>query len=218
MPNSPAKSTKRILIATPEFPPQQWGGLARTARNVAGHARDLALDVHVAHLSVDPRPTVLLDENRQSLSIDGVRVHQILVGKERISDSQRDLWDCPHTLTLQMMYQSLEKLHSDVGFDLFHSFFLYPVGYVTAMLARAVSVPNIVTIVGNDIKRYVFSPEKVAVCRSGLENADQVVGLSRDLVNMANALTLIAHKSRVVYNSVEIPEQVWSYNRAPGKP
>jgi glycosyltransferase involved in cell wall biosynthesis len=117
-----------------------------------------------------------------------------------------------------MMYQSLEKLHADIGFDLFHSFFLYPVGFVTGMLARCASVPHIVTIVGNDIKRYLFSPEKVAVCRSGLENSDRVVGLSRDLVNMANALIPLADKARVIYNSVEVPEQVWSSNRDPDRP
>lgn len=213
---SATRGKKRVCIVTPEFPPDQWGGLARTVGNVAWHARDMGLDVHVAHLTVQPHSPVLLDENRETYHSSGITVHHITVGKERIPDTDRELWDCPHTLTLQMMYQSLEKLHHDVGFDLFHSFFLYPVGFVAGMLARRMSVPSIVTVVGNDVKRYVFSPEKVAVCRSGLENADCVVGVSRDLIEMADALTPVASKARVIYNSVAISNPPWINRRDAG--
>lgn len=199
----------RVCLATPEFPPIQWGGLARTAQNVARHARDFGLQVHVAHFQVEPHELVLLDENCQTRQIDGLTVHTIALGKEKLLGTDRELWDCPHTLTLQMMYQSLEKLHDRVGFHLLHSFFLYPVGFVTGLLARRMNVPSIATIVGNDIKRYVFSPEKVAVCRSALENADVVIGLSRDLVEMADALTPIEHKARIIYNSVQVTEPAW---------
>ncbi len=43
---------KKICIVSPEFPPRQWGGLARTVGKVAIHARDMGLQVHVAHFSV----------------------------------------------------------------------------------------------------------------------------------------------------------------------
>lgn len=206
-PHSQNKAGRKICIVTPEYPQRQWGGLARTVGNVAGHARDLGLEVHVACLTVDPQPTVLLDENRKTYIIDGVTVHEITVGKERVAASHREIWDCPHNLTLQMMYQSLEMLHIQERFDLMHSFFLYPVGFVTGLMTKRMHIPSVVTIVGNDVKRYIFSPEKTAVCRSGLENADRVVALSRDLVEMADALTPIEHKTRVIYNSVQIPRK-----------
>jgi glycosyltransferase involved in cell wall biosynthesis len=104
-----------------------------------------------------------------------------------------------------MMYQSLEMLFREFTFDLAHSFFLYPVGYVTGLIAKRTGAPHITTIVGNDVKRYIFSPEKVAVCRSGLENADRVAALSVDLMEMADALSPCREKTRIIYNSVEIP-------------
>jgi len=207
----------KICIATPEFPPQQWGGLARTVERVSRHARDMGLEVHVACFTIDPEGLVLLDENRQTQELDGISVHRLKVGKERMTDSGREIWDCPHTLTIQMMYQSLEMLHRDKGFDFFHSFFLYPVGYITGLLAKRYGVPCVATIVGNDIKKYTFSPEKVAVCRSGLENADRVIALSHDLVEMADALTPIKQKAGIIYNSVVIPDQAWSADRPPGR-
>ncbi len=117
--------------------------------------------------------------------VEGVCIHQIAVAKEKLGSVNRDLWECPHTLTLQMMYQSLEMLHRDEHFDLFLSFFLYPVGYVTGLLARRMHVPSVLTVVGNDVKKYPFSPEKVGLCRSGLENADRLVALSHELMDMA---------------------------------
>ncbi|MEW6531529.1 MAG: glycosyltransferase [Thermodesulfobacteriota bacterium] len=213
-----AGKTKRICIVSPEYPPQQWGGLARTVQRVSVHAADMGLDVHVAHFTVAQSPVVLLDENRETEQIDRVTVHRLLVGRENMRDIDRELWDCPHTLTLQMMYQSLELLHEEFLFDLFHSFFLYPVGYVTALLARRMGVPSVVTLLGNDIKKYLFSPEKAAVCRVGLEHSDLVVALSRELMGMGHALTPIKHKSRIIYNSVAVPPEAWNKARSSGQP
>jgi L-malate glycosyltransferase len=140
---------------------------------------------------------------------EGVSIHRLTVAREEIPLNQRDLWECPHNLTILMMYQSLEKLYRNERFDLLHSFFLYPVGYVTGLLARRMRVPSVLTVVGNDVKKYIFSPEKAAVCRSGLENADRIVALSRDLREMADALTPVADKCRIIYNSVEPPEEEW---------
>ncbi len=200
---------KKICIVTPEFPPEAWGGLAYTAHRVAEHAAGMGLDVHIAHFMVARDAMILLDENRRTEATGGMTIHRVTVGRESLAEGQRQLWDCPHNLTLQMMYQSLEMLQIQEEFDLFHSFFLYPAGYVTGLLARRRRIPHVVALVGNDVKRYIFSPEKVAVCRSGLDNADQVVGLSRDLLEMADALAPIMHKARIIYNSVEIPSKAW---------
>ncbi len=200
---------QKICITTPEFPPHQWGGLARTVERVAQHARNIGFDVHVACFSIDPENQILLDENRETVQQDGIVVHRLTVAKEQMSHLDREIWDCPHTLTLQMVYQSLEMLHHAENFDCFHSFFLYPIGYITGMLAKKYRVPSLTTIVGNDINKYIFSPEKVEVCRSGLENADRVIALSRDLMEMADALSPIRQKSKIIYNSVEIPKESW---------
>jgi glycosyltransferase involved in cell wall biosynthesis len=199
----------KICLVTPEFPPGQWGGLARTVEKVSWHAAEIGLQVHVAHIKVAADALVLLDENRQVSNYGQVKVHQITVGRETKADHPRQLWDCPHTLTLKMIYHSLEMLHAQEQFSLYHAFFLYPLGYITGLLAKRMQIPSIATIVGNDIKKYLFSPEKVAVCRSGLENADRVVALSQDLVDLAHSLTPIQPKARIIYNSVDLPAVSW---------
>lgn len=205
----PDKRRTKVCLVTPEFPRSEWGGLARTAFHVACHVRDMGLDVHVAHVLVVDDPLVLLDENIATEVLDRITIHRIQTGREHFPSSTRTLWDCPHTLTLRMMYHSLEKLHMNIGFDVFHSFFLYPVGYVTGLLARRFSVPHITTIVGNDIKKYIFSPEKAGMCLIALTHADRVVGVSQDLIDMADSLTEVTHKARVIYNSVVLPDKSW---------
>jgi L-malate glycosyltransferase len=211
--NPSGRTNKKICLVVHEFPPNCWGGLARTAERVSRYAARVGLEVHVAHFLLEESASVLLDENRSSVASYNRTLHRFVVGRERLPDGPRALWDCPHNMTLRMMYQSLELLHGDEQFDFFQSFFLYPTVYVTGLLARRMHVPSIATLVGDDVKRYLFSPEKVAVCRSGLENADRIVALSRDLVEMADALIPIADKSRVIYNSVEIPPAAWQPKR-----
>jgi len=212
------KNRPKLLIVTPEFPPEQWGGLARTVLKVVSHAVDLGLDAHVARLTVESGKTPLLDENLETIFFSGIKTHNIIVGKEKFHGRETELWDCPHNLSLQMMFQSLESLEETENYDLFQSFFLYPVGYVTGLLAKKRNKPLISCIVGNDVNKYFFSPEKVAVCKSGLDNSDFVVGLSTDLIQLANALSPIRERSCVIYNSVEIPEDSWVPRPQPDGP
>ncbi len=192
-------------MVTLEYPPDQWGGLARTVENVARHVRDMGLNVHVAHFTVLENDLVLLDENRKDENRDGILVHHLQVGMESLSDRPLTIWDFPHTRTFKMMYQSLELLHDEEHFDLIHGFFLYPTGYISGLFARRMQVPSILTLAGNDVKKYIFCPEMLAFCRSGLENADKVAALSHDLLKTANALFPVTDKGRVIHNSVEIP-------------
>ncbi len=208
----------KVCIVTPEFPPLQWGGLARTAKKVARHVAAMGFNVHVAHLVVAPTDMILLDENRKSVESGGLTIHEITVGRERMPETGRDLWDCPHTLTVRMMFQSLVALHESERFDAIHSFFLYPVGYVAGIVAQRMKVPSIAVLVGNDVNKYLFSPEKTAMCVSGLKNADRIVGLSSDLIEIADALEPIAQKSTVIFNSVEIPEKEWTSREREGRP
>jgi len=196
----------KICIITTKFPSDDWGGLARTCERVAFCGRYYGLDVHIAHLVIEERSHILLDENRTTELRDGLTVHRIKVATNFAS---RKLGDCPHTLTLQMMYHSIEKLYLQEKFNLFHSFFLFPSGYIGGLLARRFNIPSIVTLAGNDINKYLFSPEKIAPSGIALQNADKIVALSNDLLEKTHCITPVKHKGIVIYNSVSIPEGVW---------
>ncbi|MFH1057519.1 MAG: glycosyltransferase [Pseudomonadota bacterium] len=205
----PTLSPLKVCLVTPEFPPANLGGLARTVERVARLAAGFGLETHVAHLSVRDGIPPLLDRNRQTSRDGHLVVHRIAVGREPADPAARQAWDCAHTLTLRMMFESLEQLHAQERFDLLHAFFLFPVGYVTALLARRSGVPCLTTLVGDDCNRFVFSPAKVAPLTYALQAADRVVTLSQALADAADALTPLGDKVRVIHNSVAPVEPAW---------
>lgn len=209
---------RKICLITPEFLPQNRGGLARTAHRVAGIAADLGMEVHVAHLVIRDGPPPLLDRNRDTRREQGLIIHRIEVGAEPSDPTLRQRWDCGHTLTLRMMHESLDLLHQEVGFSLFHALFLFPIGYVTGMLARRSKTPCITTLVGDDFNRFVFSPSKVGALTSALQSADRVVTLSRQMAQAVAAFTPLKHEVRVIHNSVAEAACGWSPPPLTGRP
>ena len=203
------RKKKKICLVTPEFPPGDYGGLSRTAGRVAVHLSAAGFDVHVLHASVAEGIPPLLDENDRTRQQDDLVIHEVALGRENRIDNQRDLWDCPHTLSLVMLFESLEILHRREDFDAFVSFFLYPVGYVTGLIAGKFNRRHVSCVVGNDVKKYLFSPEKAFLCKSALDNSNRVVFLSRDLMELADAVTSVREKARIILNSVKLTEEQW---------
>lgn len=208
----------KVCLATPEFPPEQRGGLARTAARVARHLAGFGLEVHVAHLVVREGPPPLLDRNHATRREGGLVVHRLEVGAEPRDPARRQGWDCEHTLSLRMMFESLARLHQEQGFALLHAFFLFPVGYVATLLAGRVGIPSLVTLVGDDFNRFVFSPAKLAPLTHALRQADRVVALSQEMARAAEALVPLGERVRVIHNSVEPVADTWRPHPRDGRP
>ncbi len=204
------RKAKKICLVTPEFPPGTYGGLSRTAGRVADHLSTAGLDVHVVHATVAEGMPPLLDENDRIRRQGDLVIHEITLGRESSSGAQRNLWECPHTLSLVMLFESLQILHRREDFDAFVSFFLYPVGYVVGLATRGFNRPHVSCVVGNDIKKYLFSPEKSFLCKSGLDNSDRVVFLSNDLMELADAVTPVREKAGIILNSVNPSVEKWN--------
>ena len=188
-------------MTTQEYPPMFWGGLAQAVERVAGFISEMGWEVHVANLYAEQGLPGLLDEIVKSTIEKGVTVHRIPIGRER--DLPRDtLWDSPDNLAIRLMYHSLEGLHQRYQFDIFHSFFVYPTGYVAALVAKAYKKKFILSIRGNDINQFIFSAEKTTFLQTALRQADLVTSVAHDLLGKAETLTPVMNKSRVIFNSI----------------
>lgn len=194
-----------LLLITPEYPPARWGGLARTVGRVARALANSGRRVRVLHFFAEDGPAPTLDEHIRTRRDGPVIVHDARLGREFFPQGP-SLWDCPHTLTLAMLYETLELIHRREPANLVLSFFLHPASYVAGLFARKAGIPHIGCAVGNDVKKYAFSPEKVGPLRSALDNADRLVFLADDLLDLADALAPVRDKSRVILNSVVVPD------------
>ncbi len=190
-------------MTTQEYPPMFWGGLARAVRRVAAFISGMGWEVHVANLYEEQAIPGLLDEIEESTLEEGVTVHRIGIGRE-IPSANMTLWDSTESLSIRLMYHSLERLHLRYDFDLFHAFFVYPIAYVAALLARVYEKKLIVSIRGNDINQHIFSPEKVIFLQTALRQASFVTAVSKDLLIKAETLTPVMDKSQVIFNSIAL--------------
>lgn len=201
---------RKICLVSPAFPPWQWGGLAASAGRVAAHAGELGLEVHVAlaRPQAGARP-MRLDLMRQDHHLEGLLVHRLDLPAPQHDPNQRQPWDCAHGLTLRALGQGLELLHRQYGFDLLHSFFLFPMGFVCGLLAGRLGLGHVATVVGDDLNRFVYSPEKLPALQLALRGARAAVFLSRDLQDLAATLAELPLLSRVILNAVEMPRRAW---------
>ncbi|NIO06021.1 MAG: glycosyltransferase [Proteobacteria bacterium] len=200
---SKAKARPRVCMTTQEYPPMFWGGLAQAVQRVAGFVSEMGWEVHVLNLYEEQGPPGLLDEIVEMTVEDRLVVHRIRIGRER-PPAWMTLWDSNESPSIRLMYQSLERAHLKYDFDLFHAFFIYPIGYVAALLARLYQKKLIVSIRGNDINQHIFSPEKVVFLQTALKQADCVTAVAGDLLVKAETLTPVMNKSRVIFNSVSL--------------
>ena len=199
------KKGLRVCMTTQEYPPMFWGGLAQAVRRVALFVADMGWEVHVANLYEDQAPPGLLDEIIESRNEDGLMVHRVRIGREG-DLPRKTLWDSPNDLSIRLMHLSLERLHRMHEFDVFHVFFLYPIGYVAALVADAYQKDLIVSIRGNDINQYIFGPEKATFIRTTLRRANLVTSVAQDLLVKAETLTPVMDKSRIIFNSIPSPD------------
>lgn len=204
----------RVCLLTPSFPPRQWGGLAASAGRVAAYASQMGLEVRVVLARPHDGPaTQRLDQMRHDHRQDGLWVHRLDLPGPRHDPALRQPWDSAHDLTLRALGQGLELLHRQYAFDLLHSFFLFPMGFVAGLTARKLGLPHLATVVGDDLNRFMYSPEKLAALRLALDSARAVVFLSRDLQQAASCLSDLAGRGRVILNSVEVPAKAWRPRR-----
>jgi glycosyltransferase involved in cell wall biosynthesis len=196
----------KICMVTPSFPPWQWGGLARTCQRVTAAALDMGLEVHVAC----PRPAVqagvgLIEPGPPVSPRDGLWVHQLKLPPVQNDPHGRQPWDSRLDQTLRTLGLCLEQLGRAQGLSLFHSFFIFPMGYVTGLAAARLGLPHLTTVVGDDLNRFAYSPEKLAPLQLTLAKCREVVFLSQELHDLAGFIQDLDGKGRVILNSVEIP-------------
>ncbi len=206
----------KVCLVTPSFPPRHWGGLAASAGRVAAYAAGLGLEVHVALARPGPPDSLpRLDELGRDEARDGLTIHHLTLPGPQFDPARRQPWDDAHGLTLRALGQTLELLHRRHGFSLLHSFFLFPMGYVTGLVARRLGLPHLATVVGDDLNRFAFSPAKLAALGLALEGARAVVFLSPDLKELAAGLAALPAPSPVILNSVRLPRRPWRPAAAP---
>jgi glycosyltransferase involved in cell wall biosynthesis len=146
----------------PEKYPPDIGGLAVSARRLAGGLAARGHNVHVCHV------TEALPPRHIEHTIEGdVGVHRLGAGR-RTDDTLADWFD------------AIVALHRSHPLDVLHGYYLARAGYVCVLAARYLGRPSVVSARGNDLERTIFDPSRAGAILWALANADAVTAVSAD--------------------------------------
>ena len=108
----------------------------------------------------------------------------------------------------QLMYppvrRTIEQLRSDFDFDLIDAHFVYPEGVVAVMLGAACRKPVVITCRGEDIERFPDLPLIGERIRYALQEATQLVAVSRRIAERMEQLGADPDKISVIPNGVDL--------------
>ncbi|MBO9999558.1 MAG: glycosyltransferase [Cyanobacteria bacterium SID2] len=185
----------KVCLTTLEYPPDV-GGVGESVSRIARMLLELGYDVHVAVFHSKQRKEGEFKRGRTQTTVrDGIYVHRL---QPAIRSSEPIMQDY-----LSEIYFQLDRLHQQIGFDLFHGFFINETGFLTTLLARECDVPVINSVRGSDLHKHLFNPKQHGQIVWTLENSNWVTFVSRDLQARANVLVPgLTSKSVAFWNSI----------------
>lgn len=193
----------KTCLITSQYPPQ-IGGLGHSAFRVAKLLAESGIETHV--LLLQKHDTALpLDECIVSTHESSVHVHRAKVFSPGTGTNNSAAE--PENLTRyhREMFDVLNHLQQKHGYEVLLGFFLYPAGFIAAMVGKLHGVKVITSIRGNDVGKYAFDPLRLPFIQTALRNADAITSVATSLIDFADrTITPIAHKSSTILNGIDV--------------
>lgn len=206
----------KIAFISEHYPPTD-GGVATSTQRIARSLVQLGVEVHV--LCFDhSRPLVSRDYICEEID-QGVRVSR--VGPFFLKQKGQSAESVPEklraTFRRRACNQMIRLLSEGRRADLVLSFYMINAGYIASFVARALGVPHICGVRGNDIGRNIFHVERFGVTRWIADGATRIVCVNDFLrKRLLMAFPEVAAKTSVIANSVALPP-LESFDRLAGR-
>jgi glycosyltransferase involved in cell wall biosynthesis len=200
------KIMKRILFFNYEYPPLGGGAANATLYILKEFAKQPGLEVDLVTASIS---------DRYELETIGtnVRIHRLPIGKSPQNlhfQSQKDLliYTWKSYFFGKKLISQMKK--NGLSYNLSHSFFSVPCGFVSWLLKRKYDLPYIVSLRGSDVPGYsdrfkfiyaVLTP----LIRIIWKRASSVIANSRGLQELALE-TSKKQKIEIIFNGIDIEE------------
>lgn len=130
-----------------------------------------------------------------------------------ICDAQ--YWNIPLKLSVDFVVQSMYKtlyartmeIYKDFKFDLIHAHRMFPIGYVSMLIANKMSIPFAVTAHGSDIHTNPHNnPGIKKYTIKTIQESDTIIAVSENLKNQIEELAQPKNNIYTVYNGVNPDE------------
>lgn len=98
--------------------------------------------------------------------------------------------------------QAIERIDKEVSFDIFHGFFL-PMAYPCIEIAKKRNKPLIGSIRGSDVAKWLYDARLGFYIQKVLQNTDWITSNNTELLQKADDIVPLRHKSSVIFNTIE---------------
>ena len=189
----------KILFFNYEYPPLGGGAANATAYILEEYSKKSDLKVDLITSSID-------SEYHLDKAGDNIFIHRLPIGKNKNNlhyQSQKDL-----LVYLWKAYFFSRKLVKKGNYDLSHSFFTIPCGFISLLLKCQHKIPYVVSLRGSDVPGYsdrfsfLYGFIKPLV-RLIWKNSSRVIANSKGLRELA-LKTNPKQKIEVIYNGIDI--------------
>jgi len=188
----------KVCLLFHKFDPEREGvsvNMDRLAKNLP------SVEFHIITSKVDSnQEDILRTEIDTSKRANNIFVHRTGFINDIESESYPD--------GLDNFCYAIEELHKKHGFDLIHSFYLTPNGYIGTIMAKKLGIPSIIGIQGNDIGKNYLDYKRLFWIYWTLKNADYLLFLNKDLLQIADSIYPCKRKSKIILNSSFFPYPV----------
>ena len=177
------RNMAKLLFVVQQYAPE-IGGLATSGTRISGALAGLGHEIHVVALSSE------LDsgeaESQQTAS--NLFVHRF--GRSKQID-----------FTLQQLSIFYQWLHEKHRFDAVWGHYAWQMGFSAIWFAKTNELPSVLSLRGNDVDRQLFPPGDFSRLSWMLENATELVSVSKDLAEKVK--TINGRSATVLYNAVD---------------
>lgn len=200
-----AEQNVNIGFVTEHYPPTD-GGVATSAQRVATTMTRLGASVTVAtfdHSRPLESPDYCISERDGEVEVRRIGpffLKQRSVSVDSVSEKVR-------AVLRRRAFDSIRHEFEARRVDLVLAFYLLNAGFIGQYVARALDVPFVAVVRGNDIGRNIFNVERFAVVRWVVDGADQLVCVNNHLrQRLLLAFPDAASRLRVIPNSIRVPQ------------
>lgn len=196
------RTNTKICLVTGQYPPQ-IGGVGHSAFRVANLLANNGFTVHVVAFQKNPVP-LPFDECVESRQEDNVQVHRVKVFNPPLDQHEGMTEQDALTRYNREMFDALSHFQRLHNYDVLHAFFLYPAGFIAALVGGIHKTKIIASIRGNDVGKYAFDPLRFSFVKTALKKADYITSVATSLIELADAgLTPVADKAVTILNSID---------------
>jgi glycosyltransferase involved in cell wall biosynthesis len=193
----------KIGFMTEHYPPRE-GGVATSAQRVATAMARLGAAVTVVtfdHSRPIESPPYLLAERDGGVEV--LRVGPFF--SKQLAGSLDSIPEKMRAVLRRRAFCTIYDALNARGVDLVMAFYLLNAAFIGQYVARALGVPFIASVRGNDIGRNIFNVERFSVVRWVVEGADRIVCVNEHLKNrVLLAFPTAAPRLVVIPNSVRL--------------